>query len=230
MSRRPTAEQVAAWPFAARLGDEERGRVAFDVELRKLAAGTVVCHKGMRASTWIGVLAGAVKIEATAPDGRSTTLATMPTGSWFGEGSVLKEERGWPYEALMLQAGEVALMPAATFRWLIDTSLPFNHYIIDHLNARLGQFIERCEHERLYQADQHIAHCIVELLDRELYPDSSPQVVLSQEELARLAGASRTVVNRVLHRLESMGVVGMSYGAIRLLDPARLRRFSETAV
>ena len=43
----------------------------------------------------------------------------------------------------------VALMPEATFFWLLDTSIPFNRFILTQLNERLGQFMATFEHDRL---------------------------------------------------------------------------------
>lgn len=51
---------------------------------------------------------------------------------------------------------------------------------------------------------------------------------MSQEELASLAGVSRQIVNRTLGELEDIGAVRVSYGALTLIDPEGLRRFSES--
>lgn len=210
----------------ARLNAEQSARVGRDTTLKRFPAAGVICHRGAASTNWIGVISGAVKVESISNAGRGTTLATMPSGSWFGEGTLLKQQQ-WPFDAVCLIESEIALMPSATFHWLLATSLPFNRFLLDQLNARLGQFVERCQHERLYRADKHVAHCLIELFDPDLYPNSSPSIPLSQEELARLSGVSRTLVNRTLRELEALGLVKVSYGAVTLTDPVALRRFSE---
>jgi hypothetical protein len=42
--------------------------------------------------------------------------------------------------AIAIRRTRVALVPAATFHWLRETSLPFNHYIQVLLNDRLATF------------------------------------------------------------------------------------------
>src|SRR5256885_7579682 len=69
-----------------------------------------------------------------------TTLfrSTFPPGCWFGEGTLLKRE-GWPFDATAIEDTLLALMPAATFHWLLEHSLGFNRFLLDQVNARLGQ-------------------------------------------------------------------------------------------
>lgn len=229
-SRFPTRDEVASWPFTRGLAEEDLRRLLCEVTIRRYQPAAVICRKGEAAAHWMGVLHGAIKIEAISATGRSTTLATVTAGGCFGEGSVLKQDsQGWPFYAVTLVDTDVMLMPAAVFHRLLGSSLAFSRFMIDQLNARLGQFIERCEHERLHSADQHIAHCINEFTDPTLYPGHTDRLPLSQEELARLAGVSRQVVNRVLHQLERQGILRVAYGSIALLDPDGLRHFSGEA-
>jgi DNA-binding GntR family transcriptional regulator len=65
------------------------------------------------------------------------------------------------------------------------------------------------------------------MVDPRLYPTVEENITLSQEELARLAGVSRSVVSRVLHKLERQRLVRVEYRSIKLLDPQRLRQFSD---
>ena len=68
----------------------------------------------------------------------------MTHGSWFGEGSVLKQDpRGWPFCAVTLLETDLAVMPAGLFHWLLDTSLPFSRFIIDQLNFSTTVYDER---------------------------------------------------------------------------------------
>jgi CRP-like cAMP-binding protein len=212
--------------FAQRLSADHLARLARDVVIKDFDTGSRVCTKGAAASSWMGVSSGSVKIQVTSCEGRATTLAIFSERCWFGEGTLLKGEP-WPFDAVALCDSRIALLPASAFQWLLENSFPFNRFLIDQLNARLGQFISRSEHERLHQTDQHVAHCIAELLDPRLYPiPGSPYLRLSQEELGNLAGVSRAVANRALQDLSRSGIVRISYGSISLIDPEGLRRFS----
>lgn len=215
-------------PFAPNLSQAHLLRLQREVLLREVPAGRSLCQKTGNAGHWTGVVQGAVKIHALSPTGRSTTLTTFSPGCWFGEGTLLKQER-WPFDATAIEDTLVALMPAGTFHWLLEHSLGFNRFLLEQLNARLGQFIGRCEHARLHHSSRHVAHCISELMDARLYPGAENRHLgMSQEELASLAGVSRQIVNRALSELEDLGAVRVSYGSLTLIDPEGLRRFSES--
>ena len=54
-------------------------------------------------------------------------------------------------------------------------------------------------------------------------------VVLSQSDLATLAGTTRSTVNRALRRAEDAGLVELARGRIRLVDEPALRRRAGTS-
>lgn len=221
--------------WARGLSEEQMHRVERDTLERTYAAGAVICRRDEPALHWLGVIDGMAKVDNVAADGRVTTFSCMSPGGWFGEGSVLKKEPR-PYEVVALHDTRMALMPIATFDWLLATSLPFNRFLIDQLNARLGQFIALVESSRMHDVAGHVAHCLAELFNPQLNPQAhgvpgaaSPQTIaLSQEELGRLSGLSRQIANRALHQLESAGLVRVSYGAIDVNDVDGLRRFSRS--
>jgi CRP-like cAMP-binding protein len=159
-----------------------------------------------------------------APDGRGTTFIGVASGGWLGEGSLLKHERR-PYEVVALADSWVALVPQATFEWLYETSLPFNHFLVRQLNARLGQFIELVESCRMHGATTQVAVCLAGLFNPALSPDASDVMRISQEEIARLCGLSRQVASRALHELENAGLLQMHYGMIKVPDVPALTGF-----
>jgi CRP-like cAMP-binding protein len=212
--------------FYPALTVEQATRLRADTIVRPFKAGAHVRQKGTTADGWLGVSSGLLRIQNTSVDGRQTTLTHFSPGCWFGEGTLLKDEC-WPFDAIAVVDSLVAFVPFRTFQWLLDTSVPFNRFLLNQLNARLAQFVERCEHLRLHDADHHVAHCLVEMIDPRLYPSIADNITLSQEELGRLAGVSRSVVSRVLQRLERQGLLRIDYRSITLLDPDGLRRYSD---
>lgn len=78
--------------------------------------------------------------------GKAATLTGVPTGGWFGEGSLLKSEPR-RYDAVALRDCRIALTPRATFTRLLDSSIAFNRFLLEQLNERLAQFIAMLEYE-----------------------------------------------------------------------------------
>ena len=212
--------------FFSALTAEQAARLQADLVVRPYRPGSFVRHKGTGADGWLGVASGLVRIENTSPDGRHTTLTHISSGCWFGEGTLLKDG-AWPFDAIAVTDSLVAMLPIETFEWLLDSSFAFNRFLLNQLNARLAQFVERCEHLRLHDADHHVAHCLAELVDPRLHPSVDARIALSQEDLARLAGVSRSVVSRVLQEMARQGMLRIDYRSITFLDPVALRNFSQ---
>ena len=156
--------------------------------------------------------------------GKSVTFTGVPAGGWFGEGSILKNEI-LKYDAMALRDARIARMPASTFMWLLDSSLPFTRFLLMQLNERLGQFIGMVENDRLLNPDTRVARCLASMFNSHLYPGLEKLIQISQEELGLLSGASRQRAHQALHLLEKQGLLRVDYGGIRILDLEGLRRY-----
>ena len=200
-------------------------KVERETQERTYVAGAVLFHKNSVATHWIGVAEGMVKVDNVAADGRSTTFIGVPEGGWLGEGSLLKGERR-PYEVVALRDCRIALLPSTTFLHLLETSLPFSRFLIDQLNARLGQFVALVESYRMHDVPSRMAFCLAELFNPQLCPQTSHVLQISQEEIGRLAGMSRQIAHRALHELEQAGLLRVSYGSVNVIDVEGLRRYA----
>ncbi len=83
------------------------------------------------------------------------------------------------------------------------------------------------EHERLLDTDSRLARCLASMFNPLLYPGSSLELPISQEEIGLLAGISRQRVNQALRKLEQAGLLRVDYGTLTILDLDRLRRFGD---
>jgi len=215
---------LAASNWGGVLSAHQLQRVRAEIFVREIQPGNYVFHKGDPSNLWAGVVDGLVKAENLSETGKSVTFATLPANSWFGEGSILKREAR-KYNVIAVRDSRVALMPAVTFFWLLDTSIPFNHFILTQLNERLGQFMGAFEHDRLDEPEARVAHTIADMLHPQLYPNRKGRIEISNEELGHLVGASRQSVNRALRALEKSGLIKIAYRVITVLDIEGLRGF-----
>jgi len=214
---------AAAW-FRV-LDAEQQARVERDLSVQQVAAGSIIERKGELAQAWIGVLAGLVKVSVGNAEGKVASLTGVPAGGWIGEGSLLQREVR-KYDIVALRDSVVARLPAATFDWLLDTSIPFNRYLLHQLNERVAQFIGKAEYDRLLGADARVARCLASLFNPDLYPEPGPFVDLLQGEIGLLAGVSRQRANTALQRLQGEGLIRIEHRGITVLDLAGLRCFA----
>lgn len=213
----------SAWGQA--LAPDELAQVLDTAVERKVPAEGYVARMGEPATHWIGLIEGFLKMSVTSADGRVSTLTGVSTAAWFGEGSLLKHEPR-RYDVIAMRPSRLALVPYATFDWLRQRSLPFNHYLQTLLNARLGLFIGMLEYGRLLDADARVARCLAALFNPELYPASQRFVDLRQAEIGLLSGLSRQRANRALKRLEQAGLLRVETRGLTVLDLDGLRNFA----
>ena len=219
---------LLAAPWVGSLTEELRRRVLTETSIRTIAAGGSVCHKGEAPDHWIGVLSGLVKIVTVSPEGRSISFIGVPSGGWFGEGSLLKREPR-RYDGVALRESAIAYVPRNTFMLLLDSSVAFNRFLLVQLNERLGQFVAMVEYDRLLEPDARLAKELAGLFNPVLYPGNGNSLPISQEELSHLVGLSRQRVNQALRRLDRAGLVRVGYRSLTILDFEGLRRFEGIA-
>jgi len=210
-------------PWFGRLDTVERARVLADLRVVGVEPGELVCRIGRPVTYWFGVLDGLLKMSNDSAQGMPMTFTGVPSGGWFGEGTVLKGET-YRYNIQALRKSLVAGITAGTFHWLLDRSIPFNRFVMTQLNERLGQFIGAREIDRLTHPDERVARSLAALFHPLLYPGVGELLRITQQELGYLVGLSRQRVNQALGALQGQGVIRVDYGGVRVLDLERLRR------
>lgn len=224
MTDRQLEDDLRATRWGSLLAPEQLARVAAETTAVAVPAGAYLCRSGEPVDAWYGVLDGMLKMTVSAPDGRAATFTNMPAGSWFGEGSLLKTEPR-RYDVVALRDTRAARVPRRAFEYLVNTSIPFNRFLLVQLNERLAQFIGMLESQRLHDPDARVARCVAGLFNPILYPGMDARIEVSQEELGHLAGISRQRVNQALQTLQQARLLRAEYGAIVIEDLDGLRRY-----
>ena len=221
-ARRPTGDELRRVTWLPLLTEGQRERVQEAMDVVDAWPGDFVCKIGRPPSYWFGVLEGLLKMSNDSSAGAAITFTGLPPGAWFGEGTLLKREP-YRYNIEPLRASVVAGLPMAEFHWLLESSIPFNRFVMNQLNERLGQFIAAREIDRLDDPDSRVARSLASLFHPVLYPGVGELLRITQQELAYLVGLSRQRVNEALRFLQGEGAIRIEYGGVRVLDRDRLR-------
>ena len=221
--RAPHAEELALIPWLPVLDAQEVAEVERTVQLAEAQPGEYLCKFGRPAMWWFGVLDGLLKMSNDGAGVHSITFTGVPPGAWFGEGTLLKREV-YRYNIEALRPSLVAGLPIETFEWLLERSIPFNRYLMNQINERLGQFIAMREIDRMNDPDSRVARSLASLFHPVLYPGVGDLLRITQQELSYLVGLSRQRVNQALRHLQAAGLIRIEYGGVRVLDLSGLRR------
>ncbi|GHC95493.1 Crp/Fnr family transcriptional regulator [Pseudorhodoferax aquiterrae] len=215
-----------SWPRA--LTQAERDLAFEALYVRRHEAHSYVCQRDEIADSWVGVMEGFLSVQDTTLEGKLVMYTGVAPGGWFGEGSLLKPEQR-KYEAMATRPTVTVHLPRKTFGWLLEHSIPFNHFMLSHLNERLGQFIAMVKFDRLLEPTARAARGIAGLFHPVLYPNTDATLRINQEELGWLVGVSRQRVNTALTELEAAGLIRRGYGHLVVMDRQGLSRYPSPA-
>jgi len=232
-ARRPTADELAGIPWLRSLDAEEHEAAVDDLKVVRVDTGELLCRVGRPVTYWFGVIDGFLKMSNDSGTARGSgpsqaesmpiTFTGLPPGGWFGEGTVIKREV-YRYNIKAVRRSLVAGLSVSTFHWLLDRSIPFNRFVIQQLNERLGQFIGARETDRMINVDARVARSLGALFHPVLYPGVGGLLRITQQELGYLIGLSRQRVNEALNSLQEQGLIRIEYGGVSVLDLEGLRR------
>jgi CRP/FNR family transcriptional regulator, cyclic AMP receptor protein len=223
-ARTPEPLELAEMAWLQALLPNERERALSDLKVVQVEAGELLCRVGRPVTYWFGVVDGLLKMSNDTAMGVPVTFTGIAPGGWFGEGTVIKRE-AYRYNIQALRKSVVAGLGVDTFHWLLERSIPFNRFIVQQLNERLGQFIAAREIDRLGDPDARVARSLAALFHPVLNPGVGSLLRITQQELGYLVGLSRQRVNEALKRLDERDVIKVEYGGVRVLDLERLRGY-----
>ena len=224
-ARPATEAEFAGIPWLRVLEPNDLQRACAALRIAPAEAGERICRFGRPPTFWFGVIDGLLKMSNDTPSGGTITYMGLPPGAWFGEGTLIKREP-YRYNIEALRRSTVAGLPIEDFHGLLDRSIPFNRYLMNQLNERLGHFIAAREIDRQDDPDSRVAGSLAQLFNPVLYPGVGGLLRITQQELGYLVGLSRQRVNQALNTLAAQGLIGIEYGGVRVRDLAALRALS----
>ena len=217
-------KRIAAW--SRELNARELDIARAGIVEKSYRADEFIFMRGDRFEYWTGIVSGLARMGIVSRGGKAISFTGLTAGSWFGEGTVLKNEAR-RYDVVALRDTRLALMDRSTFFWLFENSVAFNRFLVRQLNERVGQFIGALEHGRMLDATSRVARSIASLFNPILYPDMTRHLEITQEEIGALSGISRQNANQCLKRLEQEGLLRLEYGGVTIIDLERLRHHGE---
>ena len=224
-ARPATRAELEGIPWLRVLEGADLQRAQTALRIAPAQTGDRICRFGRPPTFWFGVVDGLLKMSNDTPSGGTITYMGLPPGAWFGEGTLIKREP-YRYNIEALRRSTVAGLPIEDFHALLDRSIPFNRYLMNQLNERLGHFIAAREIDRQDDPDSRVAGSLAQLFNPVLYPGVGGLLRITQQELGYLVGLSRQRVNQALNTLAAQGLIGIEYGGVRVRDLAALRAFS----
>jgi CRP-like cAMP-binding protein len=212
------------WRLLAGVPSEDVGELLKIARRRRFARNEVVFHRDDPGDSLHLIQKGRFSIQVMTPLGDTATIAVRGPAESFGEMALIADEA-------RRSATVTALEEAETFAVYRDEfdQLRKRQPVVDQLLLRFLTNEVRVLNARLLEAlylpvEKRVLRRLLELAA--LYPTDGggATIVLTQEALAHLAGASRATVNQVLREEERRGTVVLERGKTRIPDTEALAR------
>jgi CRP/FNR family cyclic AMP-dependent transcriptional regulator len=211
-----SATALKSVPMFAGFPEEQLGALATMVSRRSAPRGTAIMREGDPTDFLYIVVSGRLKVMMGEADGKETILSILGPGEFFGEMGLIDDNPR--------SASVVAIEPAAL---LVLGKGAFRKCLLE--NPALAMAVMRVLVRRLREADRKIGGlAMLDVYGRvaRLLLDMSETVQgqrmvtkrLTKQDIARMVGASREMVSKVMKDLQTSGYIDVQGSTIVLRD------------
>lgn len=224
MSKLSNLDLLRRVPLFSALTQEQACTLLGEVEKRRLARGAVLLRQGETSGELFVLLNGRARVVVADNQGRQVILATLRGGDCVGEMSIIDQE---PHSATVTMdvAGDVLVLGSAAFSRCMAHNAGMAQAVMVALVQRLRGSTKKIGSLALMGVYGRVANV---LLDMAVKDDSGALLVqekLTKQDIARMVGASREMVSRVMKHFEEQQFMQMqANGHIRIFERRKKAR------
>jgi CRP/FNR family cyclic AMP-dependent transcriptional regulator len=192
-------------PLFSMLTNEQAQGIADSVVKRRFRRGELVIEAGKKSNALFILLTGRARVIAADARGREVILAVLQAGDYVGEMSLIDNE---PHSATVrteIQSDMLVLGRPEFARCLPENS-SLSYAIMRGLVQRLRNADRQIESLALLDVYGRVARSLLDMAEQV----GDAKVIrgkVSRQDLAKIVGASREMVSRVMKDLEERGMV-----------------------
>ena len=206
MSMLTNLDLIRRVPLFSTLSDRHAETIAQAVVKKRFKRGEAIVEQGKKTNSLYIILAGRARVMTTDRRGREVILATLSQGDCIGEMSLIDSK---PHSATV-QADvqtDALVLSRADFATCMPEYSSLAHAVLQGVVKRLREADQKIESLALMDVYGRVARALVEAAQ----PDRDGNLVIrdriSRQDVAKMVGASREMVSRVMKDLEGRGFV-----------------------
>ena len=215
MSMLSNLDLVRRVPLFSTLSDEQAAQVAEAVVKRRFKRGQTIVEQGQRTDTLFILLNGRARVIMTRGN-REVILASLHPGDHIGEMSMIDNA---PHSATVradIQTDTLTLSRDAFMQCLPDGSSIAYAIMYGLADRQIGSLA-------LMDVYGRVAHALLDFAVDQGHGELVVQEKISRQDLARMVGASREMVSRVIRGLEESNFIRQQKdGTILIVSRDRL--------
>jgi CRP/FNR family cyclic AMP-dependent transcriptional regulator len=204
-------------PLFASFTEEQCALLAPSVQRRAYPRGAAVIEAGGRTQSLYIIVSGKLQVVMSDTRGNQVILAVLKPGEYFGEMGLLDD---LPRSATVVarEPCEVLALAKADFEACLNQNIELAMTVARGLVKRLRDADNRIGSLALLDVYGRVAQLLLQ--ESELVDGSRVvKAKFSKQDIARMIGASRERVSRVMKDLQERGFIEMRAGAMILREP-----------
>lgn len=192
---------------------------------KPVRAGRRIFSRGDPSTGVYALLEGSILVSGEAMPGHSSALIHLGPPMWFGEIGLF-DGACRTHHVDAAQDCTLLWIPLGPLRRFLDETPLYWRYMALLLTQKLRFASMALDELAKAPPRTRVARRLV-WMSMGLNPQAARDIIdIRQDQLAEMMGMSRTSVNAMLRDMQRDGLVQLTYGRIRLLDTARLKRLA----
>ena len=206
MSMLSNLELLRRVPLFSALTAAQSASIADAIVKKRFKRAEVVVEQGKKSDALYIILTGRARVMSTDNRGREVILATLQPGDYIGEMSLIDDE---PHSATVRTEvqTDVLMLGREAFSRCLPENNSMSYNILRGLVARLRHADRKIESLALMDVYGRVARSLLEFAVDDGQGNKKIREKISRQDLAKMVGASREMVSRVMKDLEERGFV-----------------------
>ncbi len=204
-------------PLFSMLTNEQALAIAGSVIKRRFRRGELVVEQGRKSNTLFILLNGRAQVLTSGTRGREVILAELKAGDYVGEMSMIDNE---PHSATVrceIQT-DMLMLGRTEFARCLPEKPSLSYPILHGLVRRLRGADRQIESLALFDVYGRVARTLLEMAE-DIDGVKTVRTKVSRQHMAKVVGASRVMVSRVMKDLEARGVIETQEdGSVQIKD------------
>ena len=214
------AELIRRVPLFTMITSDQSILLSEAVTKRRYKRGEAMVEQGAHANALVLILAGRARVVMTDRQLREVILATLRPGDYLGEMSLIDSE---PHSASVVAEiqTDALVLGRSEFERCLNDHAPMAQAVMRGLVLRLRQANEKISSLALLNVYERVAKVLMGYA----IPSGDKKLVIrdkmSRQDIAKMVGASREMVSRVMRDFEEQGFIEISEGGLITLTERR---------
>lgn len=192
-------------PLFSMLTTDQAQSIADSVVKRRFKRGELIVEQGTKSNALFILLNGRARVLTADHRGREVILAVLQSGDYVGEMSLIDNE---PHSATVRAEvqTDMLILGRAEFARCLPENSSLSYAIMRGLVQRLRSADRQIESLALLDVYGRVARALLDMAEI----DGDKKIIrnkVSRQDLAKIVGASREMVSRVMKDLEERGMV-----------------------